>query len=313
MAAGQTVGKTLEELAQAGWTEVETAAPAQPTEGYWEKGGDRITQSEITAGSRMPRGGGWTWHPPSNVGPQRDSLVGGIPFYPGGEIGPLDLIGYWLGARNVVGAVAGAAPGLAARTGAGVRAAGNFMLPYAAERGLEHLGLPPYLAIPAAAGLSVLTGRGPGAPGRTIEGPIGGRGTPVVNPRDISVPVRAGSLTQEELAARIFNPQGAVTPKPAPVLDEPLPAAQSQLPASLSPQRIQNELGIAARRAKVTLTDAQYAEAQKLVEAGHPPSAAVQRVGGTPKLAPPAPKLKVSAAEVQEYQKLRQAGKSHEQ
>jgi predicted house-cleaning NTP pyrophosphatase (Maf/HAM1 superfamily) len=76
-----------------------------------------------------------------------------------------------------------------------------------------------------------------------------------------------------------------------------------------SPQRIQNELGIQARRQKVTLTEPQYQEATALVRAGQSPAQAVQAMG-TPKAVPAAPKLKVSAAETSTYLQLRHMGKS---
>lgn len=163
------------------------------------------------------------------------------------------------------------------------------------------------------------------APARILERPAWQTWESSINPRDISVPARPSQLTPEELAQRVLNPTGTVTPRPAgppPPINSPAaspaPAPATPKPAApaMSPQRIQNELGIAARRAKVTLTEQQYAEATDLVKAGHPPAAAVQRVGGTPtqvKLAPEPPKLKVSAAEVQAYQQLRAAGKTHDE
>ena len=85
----------------------------------------------------------------------------------------------------------------------------------------------------------------------------------------------------------------------------------------MSPQRIQNELGLAARRGNVKLTEPQYQQAADLVKAGKTPGDAVRAVsGGTAPAPSPAaatPKPRMSAAETREYVRLRSAGKTNEQ
>jgi len=174
---------------------------------------------------------------------------------------------------------------------------------------------------------------------------------------DRSVPVPASVLTAEERAQRIAYgtgtpppkpvkpPIAARTPAPEPVAPpEAAPAAPAPpdvspgpsaapgppgapapaTPAGFgwSPQRIQNELGLAARRMKVSLTAPQYQEAADLVRQGQTPTAAVAQVnrgsgaspvapGAGPTTPPPGPKPKVPAAVMAEYARLRRLGKSH--
>src|SRR5262245_29092273 len=158
-----------------------------------------------------------------------------------------------------------------------------------------------------------------------------------------AVPIRPSDLTPDQLAERIQYGQGTPTPRtptyaprpspgsaappptapavpeppvaPAPPESAPTPAAPSGF--GWSPQRIRNEVGLAARRMKVTLTDAQAQAAQDLVATGRMPTAAVAEVA-PPKTAaalepalPPAAKPKVTAAEMKEYTRLRRLGKSH--
>src|SRR5262245_58693665 len=214
MAPGQTVGKTLEELQQAGWTEVETAQAA-PVEGYWEKNGDRITQSEVSAGTRMPRGGGWTWHPPPGA-QQSNAIVGGLPdipfIAPGGEIGPGTLLAGGLAGRSVLGAMSGAA-GLVGKLGAGGRAIAPYVAGEATQEGLRSLGAPPWVSYPAGLAVGGATARGLSvAEAPMPRPPVTGRGVPAAPYRDISVPVRPSQLTQEQLAERMFYPTGTAAP-----------------------------------------------------------------------------------------------------
>lgn len=164
---------------------------------------------------------------------------------------------------------------------------------------------------------------------------------------DRSVPVRPSELTPDQLAERMqFGtgtppPRGSRTPvfaprpsaasvePPAPIDRPPStvhppvsPAAEA--PASSpgsasagfgwSPQQIQNELGLAARRMRVTLTEPQYREAADLVRSGRTPTAAVADVSARPTGASPTAStsmLNYSAAERKVYSELRRQGRSH--
>jgi hypothetical protein len=68
-------------------------------------------------------------------------------------------------------------------------------------------------------------------------------------------------------------------------------------------------VGLAARRAKLTLTDAQYAEAEALVLKGQSPASAVRAVA-------PAPTLKLTdltTAEMRAYTAARKDGVPHDE
>ena len=97
--------------------------------------------------------------------------------------------------------------------------------------------------------------------------------------------------------------------KPAP----PQPTAPAA--PTLSPQRIQNDLGIAARRANLKLTEPEYAKAATLVKQGSTPADAVRSVSGgqPPTPAAVAAKPRLSAEETTEYTRLLRAGKTREQ
>jgi hypothetical protein len=99
--------------------------------------------------------------------------------------------------------------------------------------------------------------------------------------------------------ARPASPPAA--PAPPADLGTPAPASTSPAVSNWSPQRIRNEVGLAARRAKLSLSDDQLAQADALVRQGQSPPSAVRSV------APP-PKLKVTAAEMGLYTNLRQRG-----
>jgi hypothetical protein len=153
---------------------------------------------------------------------------------------------------------------------------------------------------------------------------------------DTSTPIPPSQLTTQQLAERMlygrdFGPREAPVPKPplgarsaatapaAPPIDAPPLAAPPDVPAppaaaaapapaptspaasTWSPQRIRNEVGLAARRGKLTLSDAQLDQADALVQAGQSPASAVRSV------APP-PKVKITAAEMGVYTELRRRG-----
>lgn len=145
-----------------------------------------------------------------------------------------------------------------------------------------------------------------------------------------SPPQATAPTTVAAPASPVAAPPAVAAPAP-PVAAPPVPvaapgAAQSAAappPASIlrpamSPQRIQNELGIQARRQQVTLSEPEYKQAAELVRAGKTPTEAVATMKAQqppPAAAPTAgpDKLRLTAAETQAYAKLRIAGKSHEE
>ena len=79
----------------------------------------------------------------------------------------------------------------------------------------------------------------------------------------------------------------------------------------MSPQQLQNELGLAARRGNAKLSEAEYADAAALVAQGKSPVDAVATIKAqqAPVAAPP--KFTMNAAESKAYARLLSAGKSH--
>jgi len=126
---------------------------------------------------------------------------------------------------------------------------------------------------------------------------------------------RAGNMLRTAQRAR-----DAITARGAAPAEAPSPAAPASTPApagppppsvpaesrpAMSPQRLQNELGLAARRAQVKLSEPEYQQAAELVKGGQAPADAVQAVAQKQ-----APRPHLSGPEVQLYLKLRASGKS---
>jgi hypothetical protein len=129
------------------------------------------------------------------------------------------------------------------------------------------------------------------------------------NPDAVVAELKAAAAARA--AAPAASPPGVPAPPAAAAtpLSAPTPPPPSGSPtAPMSPQRIQNELGLAARRAGLKLTEPQYAEAALRVQGGETPVAAVTAVAPPP----PPPKLKISAAEMGTYTALRKLGTSHQ-
>lgn len=216
----------------------------------------------------------------------------------------------------------------------------------ASKAALMHIGLPAPVAIPIAMAISGYRGSGKGAAKATAveAAPVAAEASSVAAPAAIR-PNTAGTVSSaispEEYAATFGHempanlrpgqptavapvaPAASVAPPAsAPAVQGPpsaLAAPQSDLaPPSgsarvvMSPQRIQNELGLAARRAKVTLTEPQYQQATDLVAQGKTPMEAVTTIGGgaaPPVTAPATPaKLKLNKSELNEYVRLTRGG-----
>lgn len=98
------------------------------------------------------------------------------------------------------------------------------------------------------------------------------------------------------------------------------PVARGSAPAQTvgsqwSPQRLRNEVGLAARRANAKLSEQEYAIAEGMVKQGASPIDAVRTVAqvAKPAATPAIPKPKLTAAETKEYVRLRSAGKSNQE
>lgn len=119
------------------------------------------------------------------------------------------------------------------------------------------------------------------------------------NPTPPSAPAEATAS-----AAAPKTPDTAAPPRPSPPVESPHPTRTTGM---MSPTAIQSDLGIAARRAKLTLTEAQYQQAESLVRKGQEPGQAVRNVaaGGE--------RGKLSIDETKFYLAMKQAGKSDAQ
>lgn len=238
-------------------------------------------------------------------------------------------------------AAAGAIPKLAGMAKAAAGVAG----PYVAQAGMTAAGLPPWVSVPAA----ILLGRGRSgkaapttaaapSPGMTtsqaagVKPPVLARGLPTSQAQPVSRPratlapkPAAAPASTAAPAAPPPQPPGSPVAPGAPLsgpTSQSAPSPQTGAPAApssgprphpeggvWSPQRIQNELGIQARRQQVTLSKAQADEAATLVSQGRTPADAVAQVAtkaNTPLLARP----KLSAAETKVYARLIGQGKT---
>ena len=211
---------------------------------------------------------------------------------------------------------------------------------------LQSLGVPTPIAVIVATGVSGYErGRGGGAAPPAAATPhapsarrptVPGLGTApppapaVATPADL--PTSTGRWRDDpaaqpwtQTAAPPFTPMSpsaaappALAPGGAPRASAPAVPAPPIAPTALrsaptppagpqwSPQRLRNEVGLAARRAQLKLSDEQYQKAEDLVRAGAAPEAAVVAV------APP-PKVKIVAAEMGAYTALRRKGLSHQE
>lgn len=151
------------------------------------------------------------------------------------------------------------------------------------KNGLERMGVPgPLAAIPAA----IAAGYKPGT-----------RTSPRLRTTTPRASAPAAAVAAE--APVVAETAAVATPKPV--------AAPTA--SVMSPQRIQNELGLAARRSGAKLTEPQYDAAAELVRKGATPVDAVKSIAGMD-AAPAAPRAKINAAETKEYIRLRNMGKT---
>jgi hypothetical protein len=174
---------------------------------------------------------------------------------------------------------------------------------------LQGMGVPPAVAMPIAIAASGYR--------------RGAKPTPTAKTAAPAAPVAPASPA-------VSSPE---VPVPAAVSGAPVSAPVQPVPRALSPQRIQNELGIAARRQQVALTEPQYKAATALVAQGKSPAEAVTEIASRTAAATPAataatmsagspapmktPKgssrAKLSADEADEYLRLLESGKTHDE
>lgn len=136
------------------------------------------------------------------------------------------------------------------------------------------------------------------------------------NLKDVPLPTLPASETSAAPRASQAPPAAAATPQSA---STSTAAPESAVPAPmpvkrLSPQQIRNEVGLAARRNGVALSETELAAADALVAQGQTPVEAVLSLKPRA-VADPVPamavKPKLTTAEATVYAQLRQAGKSH--
>lgn len=210
--------------------------------------------------------------------------------------------------RGTAGAAVGRATQLAypaARIASAVMGAGGLVsgaaeaaaqltpvLKYEATKAtLEHLGVPAPIAIPLAMAVS---GYKRGA-------------KPTGTPRAATTAAEGEAVAA---AAPPASPPAAPMPAAGPDVPRSVPAPPAG--SGWSPQRIQNELGLAARRSKVTLTEEEYAAAAEQVAKGHAPAGVVSQLKAM-KAAQAPPKLRLDSEESKVYTQLRRTGKTHQE
>lgn len=219
-------------------------------------------------------------------------------------------------APAIGGALAGAPGGMVSRAFAGAKAAtehlGTPFLKYeAAKFALNKMGVPPFIAEPIAWAVSGIK-KGAKAPGAaTTAVPEAEAAAAAASPLASSPGAPAPP------AAPAVRPSGPIPPG-APV-SAPQPVAAAPAASGWSLQRIRNEVGLAERRAGLTLTESQREAADGLVAQGAAPKEAVSSIAAQAPAAPapmptaaaPAvPKARLTAAEVQAYQRMTRAGKT---
>lgn len=259
-------------------------APDKPAQGYWEHGPTGDVWHAANGADDLHRG---------------DNSVLGLP----PELAVVSGMG-------VGRAVLGEGLSMAGRAVAGAKAVAAQAAPAlkyeATKTVLESAGLPSAVAIPIAMGVAGYS-RG---------------GKPTAKPRGPRAP-KAAPVATEPVAA----PE-PVAAAPAPQAPPAVPSAPETVAArpsgsEWSPQRIRNEVGMAARRSGAQLSDEQMTVADRMVGEGVSPADAVRAVAaGAPPVAAPvaaadpaaaAARFRLTAAEAKVYGRLRQAGKSHQE
>jgi hypothetical protein len=232
-----------------------------------------------------------------------------------------------IGVGRAVAGATGATGKLAAGAGAAVMQAAPAIKYEAVKTALESAGMPPALATTIALATSGYspTARSLPRPRRapTAKPPV--EATPAASPAAPAAPAASAPV-----AATPPVPPAARTPAqtppaaPSPTQASPVPAHDTagrtlhtrwadRTPGQQSVQSVRNDVGIAAKRAKVELSKAGHQVAEQLVRNGKTPVEAVAEIAGRP-AAPAAaqsmPRMRLNADEMKEYARLVKAGKS---
>jgi hypothetical protein len=242
------------------------------------------------------------------------------------------------------------APSLAGKAVAAVKSVATTQLgPIAkyeiVKAALKHIGLSEGAATAIATGVVMRSGGGEKAAGpATVAQTAEAAAVPAAEAAAVEAPVVAARAAPppvgvtpapSPIAAPRVPPVGPVAPPVGPVAPPAAPMASPVVPQNplapitapvtptagprivMSPQRMQNELGLAARRANLKLTEPQFAEAETLMRAGKTPVEAVTTVASGPAAAAPtvvtaagetAGKLKLNRDELNEYVRMTKSG-----
>lgn len=273
----------FEKLLDGELSKVNATPPAAATRGMLPPN----TVDEPLAGTWVDRGrAGMEWRPTSGVKERNrpdNSLLGVPP-----ELAVVSGVG--LG-RAIVGGAGPAGKAIAGAKNAAAQA--TPVIKYEVTKAaLEHVGVPSAIAVPVAMAVS---GYRRGATGATS--------------------VAKTAEAEASVAGRVESGASApgVPASPAAPVVEPLSPSRpsGSTPSPMSPQRLRNEVGLAARRQNLKLTDQQYAVAEDMVRQGASPMESVKLVHGETAAALTLPKkLKLSAADTKEYMRIRNLGKS---
>lgn len=145
-----------------------------------------------------------------------------------------------------------------------------------------------------------------GASRTAADAPAASSAAPVAAVPDVPVSVDVPATPPRAQTPRTAPPQGAsvkASESDASLTLEPAERTKGQM----SPAWIQNDLGLAARRQKLTMTPEQFSQAEAMVRDGHSPMDAVKLIGTgeSPVLA-----ASLNPSEVQEYARLIRSGRT---
>lgn len=300
--------------------------------------------AKMTADEKQAFYGWVNQQPHGNQDTRKDSAIAsGVPLI--GSVNPEDaLVGGQIVRKGVQagGSVIG-------RVLSTMKEAAPIIKYEAIKTGLHATGIPEPIAAVMAAAAAGYRGKGAAAeaeaaPAADAVRPPGGKSGSAglsESPRDLTARLRA-----EHRAAAATSPVESASGGTAPPVDPPVspaPAAAqtgahpTRSAGQMSPTAIQSDLGLAARRAGLKLTEPQYQQAEALVRSGQEPAAAVQAVQAAPTASSDAvaqsptgdasstktpstagaPKVTLTAAQFQaaakEYQALRLKGLTDQQ
>lgn len=263
--------------------------------------------------------------------PEAAALFEGVEAQGGPLLPPFGANAIIKGGRAVMSA-GGMGKAYAAAAGAASQAAPAIKYEVAKST-LEEFGVPTPIASSIAMALSSYK-RGGRAPAATPSAPPAARpaahvpanatGTQwgPVSPASVAAPRVSPAASTPAAPASGAAPTAGTSARAVPATPELSPTvAPTSVFSRWSPQRIRNEVGLAEKRAGLKLTEAERAQADRLVATGTAPKEAVTTVAGpgsaasapTSTAAAAAPKARLSAAESKELQRMLQMGKTEKE